>query len=403
MHQILATVHTVAAALKDVRGADPIFMTPAEKANALVDLARVEAQLLELRLRVLAEADDLAEASASRDAAAWLAPQVHDEYVSARADLALAQSLRRFPVLSGALAEGQILRAHVMTAIRALEALDTDPETLARAESALVEEAQRLTPAELRKAGRHLLAIVDPDAADEAEARALEAEEVRADRQARLSLKELGNGTTRISGLLPDLEAAHLRTCLESFMQPRVAGLDADGRRLPTARLAGLAFCDLIHATDPATLPDHGGDTATVMVTISLEALRTDLGAAALGGLDSSHRLSAQAARRLACTARILPAVLGADSEVLDLGRSARLFSKAQRKALRTRQATCQAADCTVPSVWTDAHHRDPWSRGGSTDLDNAVLLCRYHHQRAHDSRYEASYSAGGVAFHRRT
>lgn len=404
MHQILTTVHAVCAALKDARDCDPMFLSPAEKASALVDLTRLEAQVLELRLRVLSESADLAEVTGDRDAAAWLAPQIRGEYAALRADLELARSLRRFPVLAGALAEGAISRQHTVVALRALEALpDLRPDTLAAAETVLAGEATRLTPKQLRAAGRHLLAVVDPDAADEAEGRTLVAEEQAADRATRLTLKPVGDGTTRLSGLIPDHVAVHLRTCLETFTQPRVAGLAADGRRLPTPRLVGLAFTDLINRLDPATLPDHGGDTTTLVVTMSLEALRTELAAATIGGLDGVERISAATARQLSCTARIIPAVLGTDSEVLNLGRSARLFSKAQRKALRIRYATCQATDCTVASVWTDAHHQNPWSHGGTTDISNAVLLCRHHHQRAHDPRYATNYAPTGVTFHRRT
>lgn len=404
MHQILATVHAVCAALKDARDSDPMFLSPAEKAAALVDLGRLEAQVLELRLRVLAEASDLAESTGERDAAAWLAPHLRAEYVAVRADLELARSLRRFPILSTALAEGSVTRAHATVATRSLDALPAvSPDTLARAEAALVDEATRLTPKQLRRVGRHLLAVIDPAAADEAEGLALLAEEHAADRATRLVMKPVGDGTTRVAGLIPDHAAAHLRTCLEAFTQPRVAALAADGRRLPAPRLNGLAVCDLVHAIDPAVLPDHGGDTTALVVTVSLDALRADLTAATLGGVDGDERISAATARQLACTARIIPAVLGSDSEVLDLGRSGRLFSKAQRKALRSRHSTCQAADCTVPSVWTDAHHLDPWSRGGRTDMSNAVLLCRHHHQRAHDLRYTTTYATTGVTFHRRT
>ena len=377
MHQILATVQVVSAALKDVRDCDPMFLSPAEMASALVDLSGVEAQVCELRLRVLAEADGLAEESAARDAAAWLAPRINAEYAAVRSDLELARSMACLPRVSAALHDGLITRAHAVTIARSLAALPASgADVIDQAEAALVTEAQRLTPKQLRAVGRHLLAVVDPEGAEDAEGRALLAEEQAADRATRLTLKPLGDGTTRINGLLPDHAATHLRTCLEAFTQPRIAGLAADGRRLPTARLAGLAFADLIHHLDPATLPDHGGDTTSVVVTVSLDALRNELGTATLGGTDSPDRVSAATARRLACTAKIIPAVLGADSEVLNLGRTARLFTKAQRKALRTRHATCQAADCTVPSVWTDAHHQHPWSHGGLTDLTNAVLTC---------------------------
>jgi hypothetical protein len=91
----------------------------------------------------------------------------------------------------------------------------------------------------------------------------------------------------------------------------------------------------------------------------------------------------------LACTAQIVPAVLGGDSEILDLGRTRRLFSPAQRKALRLRDQRCRGEGCTIPATWTEAHHLQSWHTGGPTDLVNAILLCSHHHHRAHDDRYQ--------------
>ena len=107
--------------------------------------------------------------------------------------------------------------------------------------------------------------------------------------------------------------------------------------------------------------------------------------------------------RRLACNARILPAVLGGRSELLDLGRARRLFSPAQRRALALRDGGCRAEGCDIPAAWTEAHHLRPWSRGGRTDLADGVLLCSFHHHRAHDARYDLRRTPGGdVRFHRR-
>ncbi len=113
--------------------------------------------------------------------------------------------------------------------------------------------------------------------------------------------------------------------------------------------------------------------------------------------------ITAAQARRLACTAKILPAVLGGDSIPLDLGRARRLFSPAQRKALLIRDTTCRAEGCEVPGTWCDAHHTDPWSTGGPTDLTNGVLLCNHHHHRAHDNTYRNDRLPNGdLRFHRR-
>ena len=64
--------------------------------------------------------------------------------------------------------------------------------------------------------------------------------------------------------------------------------------------------------------PAIGGLATTLMVTMELEQLVTGLGVARLG---TGEPITAGEARRLACTAALVPAVLGSKSEVLDLGR----------------------------------------------------------------------------------
>ena len=145
----------------------------------------------------------------------------------------------------------------------------------------------------------------------------------------------------------------------------------------------GTAFVELLEH-----LPtDHlsGKVNATVVVTIDHDQLKTQLGAA---HLDTGHDLSAGDARRLACNAGILPAVLGAGSVPLDLGRQTRFFTEPQRLALATTYDTCAAHGCDRPYAWSELHHQDPWSTGGTTNLSHAVPLCGHHHRRIHDPDY---------------
>ncbi|HTW17902.1 MAG TPA: DUF222 domain-containing protein, partial [Nocardioides sp.] len=176
---------------------------------------------------------------------------------------------------------------------------------------------------------------------------------------------------------------------------------------VPYGRKTAQAFCQLLETLDPTRLPIHGGDATTLVVTMSLDSLRADLGTATLGNPapgDSHDRITAEEARRLACTAGIVPAVLGGKGEVLDLGRSKRLFARGQRRALVLRDGECRAEGCHIPAPWCEAHHRDPWSTGGRTDLADGMLLCSHHHHRAHDPIYTTERLAdGGVRFHRRT
>lgn len=91
--------------------------------------------------------------------------------------------------------------------------------------------------------------------------------------------------------------------------------------------------------------------------------------------------------RHLACEASIIPALLGSDGDVIDLGRAQRLVSPAMRKALIARDGGCLTPGCTIPATWTEAHHVNPWSNGGTTSIANSVLLCAYHHHQVHAGR----------------
>jgi hypothetical protein len=287
----------------------------------------------------------------------------------------------------------------------ALEELPADvpAEVVAMAEAQLVEYAAEFGPVDLRVLGRRILDVVAPEVAEAAEARALEAEERRAAEHTRLTLTRCGDGTTRIQGRLPDAAAHRLATYLDAFTSPRQHAssghVESPG---PIERRRGEAFCALLEHLDPERLPDHGGDATTVMVTVTLDQLRAELSTAGVISSDDL-RISAGELRRLACSAGIVPVVLGGRSEVLDLGRTSRLFSRAQRKAMRLRDRRCRARGCSVPATWCEAHHLRPWASGGATDLDDGVLLCSFHHHRAHDPTYAATRcSDGDVDFHRR-
>jgi Domain of unknown function (DUF222) len=204
--------------------------------------------------------------------------------------------------------------------------------------------------------------VVAPEITDAVEARRLAALEADAHRRTRLCLRRVGDGTTQISGLLPDAAATRLAGYLEAFTNPRRTSAE-DHSPDPLTRPAyprrlGQAFCQLLESLDPTRLPLHRGHATTVAVTIPLAGLLSDLATADLaGGLVAGNdddpaggRITAAHARRLACGAGILPAVLGGDSELLDLGRARRLFTPAQRKALRLRDRECRAEGCTIPA-----------------------------------------------------
>ena len=138
-----------------------------------------------------------------------------------------------------------------------------------------------------------------------------------------------------------------------------------------------------------------------MVVTMPLETLQTGLGAAQLG---TGEPITAGEARRLACTAGLVPAVLGTKSEVLDLGRTARV-----PLASRT---TCRVASPSVESRTGCATQRTQGATqrtGGATQRasrpgSREILLCHWHHRRAHDTRYRTDRLPNGdLRYHRRT
>ncbi|WP_457189156.1 DUF222 domain-containing protein [Nocardioides sp. P5_E3] len=418
-HPIIAAACDVRASLKAVAGANPTFMTVDEKAAALRELAAAEAQLVELRLRILAGAGDLAADTAARDAAGWLAQHTRTSYADARADLRLAGALDRDrPVLAAAMREGAASLAQARVIDRALGLLPAgvDAGTVALAEAHLVDRAGEFGPKELGRIGRRILDVVAPEIAEATEAARLADLETHAEQHTRLTMRRLGDGTTRISGRVPDAAATRFATYLEAFTNPRVAGdRGAEPAGDPVARLAypkrmGQAFVQLLETLDPTRLPIHGGDATTLVVTIDFDALKADLATADLIGAGlvpgddlTGDQITAAQARRLACTAKILPAVLGGDSLPLDLGRTRRLYTPAQRKALLVRDRTCRGEGCDVPGTWCEAHHLDPWHTGGRTDLADGVLFCSHHHHRAHEARWRLERLANGdYRFHPR-
>jgi hypothetical protein len=402
-HPVAACVGRVCEELSGIDDVPVELMSPEDRAAALVAVSAAVDRLEALRLRLLAASDDVAVECGARDAGAWLAHRTRRERREQQRDLRLGQALaERWHRLGAGLAGGSVNLAQARVIARALDELpeEVPVETLARAEAQLVEYAAEFGPADLRVLGRRVLDVVAPEVGEAAEARALEAEERRAAERTTLTLTPCGDGTTRLQGRMPDATAHRLATYLDAFTSPRrdhrLGGHDGGAEaRGPVERRRGQAFCALLEHLDPAALPDHGGDATTVMVTMTLDQLRSELGTAGLISSDDL-RISPGEVRRLACTAGILPAVLGTKSEVLDLGRTSRLFSRAQRKALRIQHRRCRARGCTVPAAWCEAHHLKAWVLGGATDLADGVLLCPFHHHRAHDPTYEMRRGADG-------
>ena len=188
---------------------------------------------------------------------------------------------------------------------------------------------------------------------------------------------------------------------IESMTAPRRMREPGTGgdRSYDWAHRRGLAFAELLEHLPTDHL--HPKTAATIVVTLSHDILQGGLKAA---GLDTGQSITAGQARRLACNAALIPAVLGTRSVALDLGRETRLFTQAQRIAAGLHHDSCATDGCERPYAWCELHHQKPWTHAGRTDLTNALPLCHRHHQWIHDTaHHHQTMPDGSVRFSRRT
>jgi hypothetical protein len=385
-----AALNAIESALQDLLSTDPAYWRASQKKDLLERLEKLQAQQAALKLRVLATVGDIAEETGAKDASGWMRTELLVDKGVARSQVKLAAAVTKYDLVAAGLAEGVVSQDKARVITQALDAIEADPaasgEDLVLAEKLLVEYATRLTANELKIVGRRILSEIDPERFEAAEAKALQREEERAQRRTFFSSRDNGDGTIDIHARVSRAVGMRLRTLLDSLAQPRKLSAEDNGRKAPYDRLLGQAFARVVETYDVDQLPRHGGHGTTVFITMSVEDLHKDLGTAALGF--DGEKITAAEAHRMACDADLVPVVLGTDSEILDLGRTARLAYPVQHRALRLRDKCCQAEDCDAPAAWTEAHHLKPWSEGGKTDMANMVLLCASDHRRIHDPDY---------------
>jgi hypothetical protein len=410
----------VHAALDHVDAADASTRTAA---RAIREVDRAIARLQGVRLALVAAADrgDVAATSGMTGTGAWLAAHTRAGAAEGAADVRLARALADgLPATRSALEAGDLSTQHAQVIATAAAQLPDDLTDRDRAgvEVALVRQARLVDPPTLRRAARRALKAAQRTAAqvDAHEDAVLRSEQDRALDRTRLTLHDNQDGTTTGHFTVPTLAAAILKKAVQQIASPRrfadraaaQGALTAGAQREAFAAVDwsqryGQALVELLEHLPTDRLA--GKVAASVVVTVRHDQLREQVGAA---HLDTGADVSAGEARRLACNAGILPAVLGGHSLPIDLGRADRFFTEGQRVALATAYDTCAAVDCDRPYAWSELHHEDPWAQGGRTDLHLAVPLCGHHHRRIHDTHYRHRVDTGArgtktVTFTRRT
>jgi len=312
----------------------------------------------------------------------------------ARDMVARTEVVESLPALGEALAQAATTTAHLDVLARAMRTAAPEREAFAALLPELAESATSMRVADFAQLCRETARSVLADGG------------ISIFERQRRSVFLRGRfdteGGLNLSGYLDPERGAALWSRIEQireqmFHQGDEAQVELMPWVEPNEHRAALA---LVHLTSSGTNTtsdldnDHEASSharAEVVVHVDLTSLTDGHHAHTTARTVFGGDLPVATIRRLACEAEIIPVVLGGHGVPLDVGRSRRLATANQRRALEAFHSTCAVPDCAVPFHHCQIHHIDYWESGGSTDLDNMVPLCSRHHHAVHEGGWEIS------------
>jgi hypothetical protein len=215
-----------------------------------------------------------------------------------------------------------------------------------------------------------------------------------------LRVSQRPDGMVGGSFLLDQEDGALLTSALDAALSPRRGGprfVDAATEALAAEliadprtndQLAADTLMDILRLAvdaDPGAV--FGFRRPAVRVIVTEDSLRRR-GSGAIEGMPDP--IAFGTVERHLCDTGVLGIRFDSDGGVLNVGRDQRLFTERQRVALAVRDGGCLFPDCGRPPSHCEAHHINQWHRDtGRTDLQDGVLLCRFHHLLVHNNEWE--------------
>jgi hypothetical protein len=298
---------------------------------------------------------------------AWLVQKCGVAAVTAREWVTAATKLKELPKISDALSLGRLSFDQVKPLVEVAK-----PET----DATLAEQATHWSAKQVRE-----LATAARQQSDQQAGGSYSRRFLRFDDRRRM-----------FTGMLPADQYAVVKGSLVARASRRLKERVPFDQRVADA-LVALCKRDVAGGGSPHgdATPQAGGrrrHRPTVVVHADLEFLAGH----ATGGaeLDVLGPVSREVARRLACDAKVLVSADGPAGQSLNLGRTRRDPSDAQRIEIRRRDKGCRFPGCTH-TEFTDVHHVLHWANGGATNLSNLVELCDQHHRFVHEMGWKIS------------
>ncbi len=201
----------------------------------------------------------------------------------------------------------------------------------------------------------------------------------------RVQLVQMVNGMWKLDGLLDPLAGEALAAALESATpKPTSADTRTAGQRRHDA-LFDIAL-DVLSLDDRAVV---GGQRPH----ISLVVHATDGSAHT-----PNHWYVSSFIRNLVmCDATITTIGININGQPFFAGTPETEIPIRNRRAVIIRDRCCRFPGCDRPARWTDIHHIREREHGGTNELSNLVLLCRFHHRQIHRDKLTLKWAPDGV------
>ncbi|HZB40452.1 MAG TPA: DUF222 domain-containing protein [Ilumatobacter sp.] len=283
-----------------------------------------------------------------------------------------AKALAKTKQFGDALAEGKVSAEHADALANATARLDDELSLqFFGLEAELLAKATASSPEQF---SRHCHQVVGKLERDQGLARA---EQQR--RDARVTRKIANDGMYHLHGVFHPELGARVWNALDREVASLLSG--SDDRQVDRSHVASEALGNLVTGGHQAVRPSE----ADLLVIADLRTVVHGSHADSVCETDHGVPLPPETVRRLCCNGRITPIILGVDGVPLNLGRTQRLASRAQRRALRAMYRNCGFGRCDVPFGRCEIHHVFPFELGGNTDLLNLIPLCARHHHLVHE------------------
>jgi hypothetical protein len=220
----------------------------------------------------------------------------------------------------------------------------------------------------------------------------------RQKRETFFKMRTEADGCLSVSGKFDPISASILKSKIGRFVE---AMFHSGDKEVPVEVMPWIEPNDYRQAQALIALVNGASESASdiparaeIVVHVDLETLQHGLHSGGTCRTALGADLPVETVRRLACEAEILPVVLDGRSVPIDVGRSKRLATVHQRRALEAIHPTCAIPDCEVIFDHCNVHHIEYWAKsdsggGGSTDLNNMVPLCSRHHHAAHEGGWK--------------